>query len=111
MSVSIYYSFKTKEDLAGKGALDDVCKSWNREFDGDPYESWCWYEPEHKNGNYKFEGATKMNLNEEHAPRYVFVAVQLLTDLRNKYGGNDWSVNLDDLDIHWDDDSQSFLLE
>ena len=106
MSVSIYYSFKSKIDVGDDAA--ELQREWDEAFDGEPYESWTWYEVENENGIYKYEGSTSLPMDEETGMQSVLVATTLLSNLRIKVGGTDWSVNLDDMEFPWDDQSQSY---
>jgi len=115
MSVSIYYKFKASSDLESPGVLKKIEEEWSKAFDGSPYESWCWYKPvcEKKllrKSVYTYEGATKLPMDDELGPKSVFIATKLLTLLRRKVGGVEWSVNLDDLEIHWDSQNNKYEL-
>ena len=114
MGVSIYYKFKSSNDLNKNGFLKGTEEMWAKAFDGSPYESWCWYEPlvEKKifRKVYTYEGATSLPLDEDLGPKSAVFAVNLLTKIRRKVEGFDWSVQFDDLEVQWDEDSKKFQL-
>ena len=116
MSVSIYYSFKNKKNLEKQGYLKKVEDQWNKAFEGNPYEDWCWYKPEIEKSFFskvfKYEGALKMPLNDERETfESIYKAVAFLSAIRNQVGGNDWSVQLDDRVIEWDTELMEFNLD
>ncbi len=89
---------------------------WDTMFEGVPYESWCWYEPKIEKGlfrktKYCYEGATQLPMDEEEGPLSVLKSLEVLTELRNKVGGSMWSVSLDDMEIPWDEGSNSYSIE
>ncbi len=105
MGVSIYYSFKAKNNLKSSGFLQEIEKEWSQLFDGAPYETWTWYEPEivskklFGKNTYKYEGATGLLLSEDSGPEPLVKALNILTKIRNQVGGDEWSVNLDDMEM------------
>lgn len=116
MGISIYYSFKVAKNLKSSGFLKDVEDEWSSLFNGAPYESWTWYEPEVVNkktfgsNTYKYEGATGLLLSEDSGPESLVKALELLTKVRNNVGGEDWAVNLDDMEMPWIDNCYSIEL-
>lgn len=109
MSVSIYYQFKSKQDLVANGQLEKIVQAWDAMFDGDPYESWCWYEPELEENIFLYQGSTSLPMHEEEGLDAFMKALDLLSELRQSIGGDDWSVSLDDLEIAWDEEAQQFV--
>lgn len=106
MGVSVCYRFTSENDLST--ALLACSKLWDDEFDGTPYESWCWYEPHRAGALHVYQGATSPPPDEERAVRAFLAALRLLSGLRRKVGGEDWAVHVDDAHIPWDEGSASF---
>lgn len=116
MGVSIYYQFQSDKELHSSGYLVEIEGLWRDMFEGHPYETWSWYEPkvtEESPGNlrYTYEGATGLAMDDEEGPISLLKALEVLTKIRNEVGGSIWSVNLDDLEIPWDEASSSYCVE
>ncbi|MCP3851703.1 MAG: hypothetical protein GY694_15915 [Gammaproteobacteria bacterium] len=103
MSVSIYYSFESKSDLSKTDHLQQVEENWDKAFNGDPYESWSW-DVERLDDSFFYQGSTKLPLDDEEDFQIAFLkALELLSGLRNAIEAIDWSVNLDDIEVPWDE--------
>ncbi len=110
MSIAIYYSFRSEHDLTKTDHLQQVVDNWDKEFDGYPYESWDW-RAELEDGVFIYEGATKLPMDDSET--YFLAlrkALELLSNLRNTIEAKDWSVNLDDLVIPWDETCRCYKL-
>ena len=108
MSVSIYYKFQSKEDLKSSGVLSTIENIWNDKFDGNPYESWTWYEPEFNNGLYTYEGATKLPPPFQPGKRYIATATAVLSTIRSNIGGSNWNVHIDGQELKWNEEHQDY---
>ena len=106
MGVSICYRFRSELELSKE--LEALSKSWSDEFDGEPYEDWCWFKPEKDGDLTVYEGSTSLPMDEETGMQAVMAATQLLSTLRRKVGGIDWSVNLDDMEFSWDQSGEGY---
>ena len=104
MGVSIYYSFVSDSDLTED--LAELSCAWSDEFEGEPYEQWCWYKPEQANGSIHYQGATQLPMEEESGIEAFISASALLSQLRRKVGGKDWSVSLDDMELVWNEEGE-----
>ena len=111
MSISIYYRFKSESNLTKTDHLQHVVDAWNKEFNGNPYEEWSWYDTELVDDLFLHEGSTKMPMDEDTFPVALMKSLELLSDLRNSIGGEDWRVNMDDMEIPWDDARSYYQLE
>ena len=121
MSVSIYYTVKRKHPLTNEENLsiqkiisnNDVkeeLEHYLKTGQGYNWESFTIY-PKDESGETIFEGSTKLPDNSEDA---ITVGLEhwlnTLTQIRRAIPDTVWYVHLDDLDIPWNSDSQSFDL-
>lgn len=113
MGVSIYYCFTSETDLMANGELAKIEQEWDAAFEQEePYESWYWYEPEFENGRHVYQGSTGLPLDDpDKTHQALIVAINLLSAMRNRVQATDWSVNLDDYEIPWDEDQKIYFLE
>lgn len=111
MSLTIYYSFKSSENLATSGVLEKTAESWNKlEYEGS--ETWSWYEPQVekkflKKSIFTYEGSTRL-MDSTFNPEAVMSALNILTNIRRHIPSTEWSVNLDDLELPWDESVQKY---
>lgn len=121
MSISIYYTAvrdqplapeeqTTIDKLCAKYGIEDQILERERTGKGPNWESFCIYEPEDTTEpGVIFEGATKLPDNSE---ENIWLGLQhwcaLLSEIRRSLEEATWSVDVDDLDISWDEERQEF---
>lgn len=110
MGVSIYYTWKRQTPLSQQEQtkLDSIIQEYNESF---PFkeiaEDFCIYDPDPKQPEIIITGSTKLPLSDDLEDTLGALAhwIACLTDIRKGLTeGGEWSVNLDDTDIEWDDE-------
>ncbi len=121
MSMSIYYTARRSRPLIDvekravreavkRYAVDDQLLERMRSGEGPNWESFCVYDPTHPSEpDVIFEGATKIPDNSEEAS---WAGLQrwcgALTEIRRSLPDATWSVHVEDHEIAWDEELQTF---
>lgn len=123
MSVSLYYTATRDNRLtdAEKAAIDKIVTEYDVSAEADKYfetgEGYNWetftiYDEEDYEDDVIFDGATKTPSN---TPEAMMIGMQhwlkVVSLIRNAVPDADWTFQLDDMEIPWDEESQEYNLE
>ena len=110
MGVSLYYELKRSALLTEKenSGIADIINRYNESFElKDKGEDFCVYDYDESEPEIIFRGATKLPYTEN--PDDMIDAcmhwVECLSEIRLVIQGGSWSLNLDDMELLWDEDS------
>ena len=110
MGVSIYYVAKRDKQLAieEEQEIKTVINNYNESFPhGDTGESFCVYEADNEKTEVVFEGSTRLPLSDalEETMGAISHWSACLSEIRRVIPNAEWSVQLDDTDFFWDDET------
>lgn len=110
MSVSIYYSADRKKVLSVEEnkKIESVIEQYSDSY---PYkgieEDFCVYHYDLSTPEVIFNGSTKLPLSDdiEETMTAVMHWAECLSDIRRLVPDAEWSVNMDDMDLIWDEEN------
>lgn len=123
MGVSIYYEASRSTPLTPEEqkAIDAVVEKYSVAKESEQFhqtgvgwrgEGFNIYPPPFREPGVIFQGSTDLPL--ETMEEYITAAkrwCQVLTEIRRVVPDAEWSVNIDDAEIPWDEEQQAFVLE
>lgn len=117
MSVSIYYTARRAQPITEQEQQRcyEIAKRYDEEYPfGELYEGFCIYDLQNdssQNGEYVIlDGATKIPPDEMLLAEIIDWWLECLQEITGVLCGAQWEVNLDDMELEWSEEKQTFLL-
>ncbi|MEU9762606.1 hypothetical protein [Streptomyces sp. NPDC047985] len=105
MSVSVYYSARRAEPLAGPetAAVERVVAARTASFPYDDEENLYLYDVGDDQDDEILSGSTKLPSDPSRWLPVVAHVLDSVTELRRAVDGAEWHVHMDDVDVPWDE--------
>lgn len=110
MGISLYYSVKRKTPLTVQEneIIEKIITKYSDAFEFKDFgEDFCVYKYDISEPDIIFSGATKLPMTEEVNDMFSACLhwAECLTEIRKSVPNSTWHVNLDDIDLLWDEDT------
>lgn len=114
MSVSLYYTARRSQPITPQEqyTCHKIAKRYDAEYPfGELYEGFCIYDAEEAEEDIILEGATKIPPDDEmSAVEIIDWWLECLQEITGVLSGAQWDVNIDDMELEWSEEKQTFLL-